>query len=97
MRSRTVHRISAPSDAEAARREHSKKFSRKIVTAGIAAMILQFWFAQLVVWGLSLYHVRSGIWGPWLIMEGLSSLGVAVVSIGMMRAVKDIQDVTSTR
>jgi hypothetical protein len=97
MRSRTAHQIYRPSDEEVARKEHRKQFRRKIAAAALAATIMQFWFAQLVVWGLSLYRIHSGIWGPWLIMEGLSSLGVAVVALGMMRAVKDIQDVASTR
>jgi len=35
--------------------------------------------AQMVVWGLSLFHVDSGIWGPYLLIgavEGIVTFGV---------------------
>jgi hypothetical protein len=66
---------------------HKKALSRKIAIVGLAATGGEFWLAQLIVWGLSLYHVHSGIWGPWLILEALTTAGVTVVAIGMMRAV----------
>jgi hypothetical protein len=79
--------------AQKAQQMINQEFARKIFSAGIAASLLQFWFAQLIIWGLSMYHVHSGIWGPWLIMEGVSSMGVTVVALGMMRAVRDIQNI----
>lgn len=79
---------------KASRKRLDRKFGRKIGAAALAATIAQFWFAQLICWGLSLYHVSSGIWGPWLIMEALSSLGIAVVAIGMMKAVRDLADIS---
>lgn len=36
--------------------------------------------AQFVVWGLSLFHVNSGIWGPWFLLSAIeSSLTFAAV------------------
>ena len=94
-----THNIYSPSMTEAAQKARKKtldkKFGRKIAIAGIAATAAQFWFAQLIVWGLSLYHINSGIWAPWLLLEGVSSAGVAVVALGMMRAVRDIQSISS--
>lgn len=29
--------------------------------------------AQFVVWGLSLFHVNSGIWGPWFLLGAIES------------------------
>jgi len=68
---------------------HKKELSRKITAASIVFTGLQFWFAQLIIWGLSLYHIHSGIWAPWLILEALSSVIVGAVRIGMMGAVRD--------
>ena len=34
--------------------------------------------AQVIVFGLSLFHVDSGIWGPWLLMDA----AIGVVSLG---------------
>ncbi len=37
--------------------------------------------AQFVVWGLSLFHTDSGIWGPWFLLAALdSSLTFAAVT-----------------
>jgi hypothetical protein len=92
-----AHNIYSPS-VQAARKAEQKRidkaFGRKIAIAGLVATGMQFWFAQLIVWGLSLYRIHSGIWGPWLILEGLTSAGVATVAIGMMRAVRDFQNIS---
>jgi hypothetical protein len=52
-----------------------------IVLAGLAACFgLGLLQAQFVVWGLSLFHVHSGIWGPWFLLGALdSSLTFAAV------------------
>jgi hypothetical protein len=93
-----AHNVFSPSIVDAARKAEKKRmdkaFGRKIAIAALAATGVQFWWAQLIVWGLSLYHVHSGIWGPWLILEGVSSAGIAVVAIGMMRAVRDFQSIS---
>lgn len=77
----------------AARKAEDKRIDRnigiKITAAVIIGTALQFWFAQLIVWGLSLYHVSSGIWGPWLFLEGVTSSFIYVVWIGMLRAMRD--------
>jgi len=84
-----------------ARRAEDRRINRNM-GAKIGAIILvssaaQFWFAQLVVWGLSLYHVDSGIWGPWLLLEGVTSAFVYVTWIGMMRALRDARNAASDR
>jgi hypothetical protein len=93
-----AHNVYSSLVQEAARKADKKRvnkaFGRKIAIAGLAATGVQFWWAQLVVWGLSLYHIHSGIWGPWLILESLTSAGVTAVAIGMMRAVRDFQSIT---
>ena len=50
-----------------------------------AVMLLE---AQWIVWGLSMYHINSGIWPVWLIglgFEGILCMGVAAG----IRAVRD--------
>lgn len=79
---------------KAEKKRIDKAFGRKIAIAGLVATGMQFWFAQLIIWGLSLYGIHSGIWGPWLILEGLMSAGVATVALGMMRAVRDFQSIS---
>jgi hypothetical protein len=79
---------------KARKKRIDRAFGRKIAIAGLVTTGVQFWFAQLIIWGLSLYHIHSGIWGPWLILEGLTSAGAATVAIGMMRAVRDFQSIT---
>jgi hypothetical protein len=39
---------------------------------GALSMGVSFVGAQLVVWGLSAMGVSSGIWGPYLILTGMS-------------------------
>jgi hypothetical protein len=79
-----------------ARKEQQKKFrkqfARKIAAIGIAASIAQLFLAQLVDWGLACYRIRSGIWGPWFLMEAFTSLIAVSVTIGMMRAVKEMSE-----
>jgi hypothetical protein len=79
---------------KAEKKRIDKAFGRKIAIAGLVATGMQFWFAQLIIWGLSMYGIHSGIWGPWLILEGLMSAGVATVALGMMRAVRDFQSIS---
>lgn len=50
-----------------------------IVIALCAVFFINLLTAQLTVWGLSLYHVNSGIWGPYL----LTAVAEAVVSTGI--------------
>lgn len=38
--------------------------------------------AQYVVWGLSLFHVDSGIWGPYFILAGLGLTITTAVTVG---------------
>lgn len=47
---------------------------------GFGLVMLQ---AQLVVWGLSLFHVNSGIWGPLLLITALESVVAGGVSTGI--------------
>lgn len=37
--------------------------------------------AQLVVWGLSMDHVHSGIWGPYWILMGVSMVVTTSVAV----------------
>lgn len=70
-------------------KKRKKTLSRKIAIYAIVFTAAQLWWAQLVVWGLSIYHIHSGIWGPWLIMEGISSLLIACVRLAMMETARD--------
>ena len=90
----SIYSLSAQAAHKADKKRIDKAFGRKIAISALVATGMQFWFAQLIVWGLSLYGVHSGIWGPWLILEGLTSAGVATVAIGMMRAVRDFQNIS---
>jgi hypothetical protein len=38
--------------------------------------------AQLIVWGLSMFHVNSGIWGPYLMSAALESIIAGGVRTG---------------
>ena len=52
----------------------------KAVVISVFTTAVMFLEAQWIVWGLSLFHVNSGIWGVWLIglgVEGVLCLGVA--------------------
>lgn len=89
-----IYDLSVQAARKAEKKRIDKAFGRKIAIAGLVTTGMQFWFAQLIVWGLSLYRIHSGIWGPWLILEGLTSAGVATVAIGMMRAVRDFQNIS---
>ena len=80
---------------KAEKKRIDKAFGRKLAITGLVTTGVQFWFAQRIVWGLSLYHINSGIWGPWLLLEAVTSAGAATVSIGMMRAVRDFQSIAS--
>lgn len=42
----------------------------------IAATAVQ---AQVAVWGLSLFHVDSGIWGPYLLITSLEAVIASAV------------------
>ena len=42
--------------------------------------------AQMVVWGLSLFHVDSGIWGPYLLMSAAGGVITTGVTIGVRHA-----------
>jgi hypothetical protein len=76
-----------------ARQAEDKRIDRnlgiKITAVVLIGSAIQFWFAQLIVWGLSLYHADSGIWGTWLLLEGVTSAFVYVIWIGMLRAMRD--------
>lgn len=60
-----------------------KGFLEVFLTAlftGAVALSVILLEAQFIVWGLSLYHINSGIWPVWLIgsgFEGILTLGVA--------------------
>ena len=41
--------------------------------------------AQFVVWGLSIMHVNSGIWGPYWILAGMSMVISTSVAISANR------------
>ncbi len=47
---------------------------------------LAFIPAQMVVWGLSLYHIDSGIWGPFLLVSAAESVVTAGVVSGIRNA-----------
>jgi hypothetical protein len=51
-----------------------------------ALFALDLWLAQTVVWGLSLYHVDSGIWGPYLLLTAATSVVTTGVAFGGNRA-----------
>lgn len=55
-------------------------FLLTVAMAILAAVDL--WVAQMIVWGLSLYHVDSGIFGPWLLMSAATSVVAGGVAIG---------------
>lgn len=44
---------------------------------------VNLWIAQVAVWGLSLFHVDSGIWGPMLLLTVASAVVSMGVSIGI--------------
>jgi hypothetical protein len=92
--SSSIYSSSLQSARKAEKKRIDKAFGRKLLIASLAATGVQFWWAQMIVWGLSLYRIHSGIWGPWLILEALTSAGCATVAIGMMRAVRDFQSIT---
>lgn len=63
----------------------------KIITAiflAIATAAAMFLESQLIIWGLSIYHVSSGIWPVWLIGSGFEGILALGVSAGI-RAVKE--------
>ena len=43
---------------------------------------IDLWLAQLAVWGLSLFHVDSGIWGPYFLLGALGGTMATAVAIG---------------
>jgi hypothetical protein len=46
-------------------------------------VLINWWLAQVTVWGLSLFHVDSGIGGPLLFLSVLSALIISGVSVGI--------------
>jgi hypothetical protein len=91
---KTVYTASAEETARKnAEKLLDKKFARRISAAGLGFMLMNFWWAQLIVWGLSTYHIHSGLQGPWLILTGAGFAAITIVAIGMMRAVRDIKNV----
>lgn len=52
-----------------------------VVGVLVLAFGVDLWLSQMTVWGLSLFHVDSGIWGPFLLLGVLGSvLGGAAAS-----------------
>ena len=52
----------------------------KAVFVAVMTAATMFLEAQLIIWGLSMYHIHSGIWPVYLIgagFEGILALGVA--------------------
>lgn len=42
--------------------------------AGAAVVGFDWLLCQFVVWGLSLYHVSSGMWGPYFLMSAFFAI-----------------------
>lgn len=72
--------------------EARRRLAKRIAIKAVVLTGMQFWFSQLIVWGLSMYHIKSGIWPVWLIMEGVSSMLVGSFSLGMLQSLKDSRD-----
>lgn len=45
-------------------------------------LALDLWLAQLAVWGLSMFHVDSGIFGPLLLIFSAEGVIGSAVAIG---------------
>lgn len=56
------------------------------VAFAVVLTALAFIPAQFMVWGLSLFHVNSGIWGSWLLLSAAESVVTAGVALGVRRA-----------
>jgi hypothetical protein len=50
---------------------------------------LMFLEAQFIIWGLSMYHVNSGIWPVWLIGSGVEGIMSMAVTAGIRGAKND--------
>jgi len=74
---------------KAENRRVSKALASRIAVIGLASLVADLLYAQLIVWGLSMYGIHSGIWGPWLLLEGVTSPFVTVIWLGMLRALRD--------
>lgn len=54
-----------------------------LLTVALALMAaLDIWIAQVTVWGLSLFHVDSGLGGPYLLISAATAIVTAGVAIG---------------
>lgn len=60
-------------------------FAVIISVISAAVMLLE---SQLIIWGLSIYHISSGIWPVWLIGSGFEGILCMGVAAGI-RAVKE--------
>jgi hypothetical protein len=73
-----------------------KKISKKIGIASLIFTAVQLWFSQLIIWGLSLYGIHSGIWGVYLIMLGVTSPLIACVRLGMLETIRDSREINGS-
>lgn len=73
-------------------KQYKKKLGRKITWYVTWLFIAEILFAQVTVWALSDYHVHSGLIPPLVLMNAFGTIVGASVRIGMMGAVRGIQD-----
>jgi hypothetical protein len=62
------------------------KYVLIFILAVAGLFLLSLWSAQCAVWGLSLFHVDSGIWGPFFLIGVLESAIVTGVAFGRRSA-----------
>ena len=56
-----------------------------VITSAVTGAVM-FAEAQFIIWGLSIYHVSSGIWPVWLIGTGAEGIIALAVTAGIRGA-----------
>lgn len=74
-----------------ARTRSSQPANPRVFGYLVAGIGIQFMNAQYVVWGLSLFHVHSGYWGPFMLLSALSGTVSGAVFVGASNLVKAYQ------
>jgi hypothetical protein len=57
------------------------KWAATAVIGALVCFTVALVGAQFAVWGLSLLHVHSGIWGPYLILSGISMVVTTTAAV----------------
>lgn len=72
--------------------QRKKKLVRKVARYSILITVNNFWWAQVTVWGLSLFRVSSGFWGPFFLLDVLGSVVAGAVCLGMLMTATRMTD-----